>query len=231
MKRYLLVLLVTTSFSVKAQFSISYSAGYGTYAMKDLKTLMRTAYEQMSPALPPGTRITDNFPGYLTHTLDGTYVLKRHEMGLKASYLTTGGIIAYSDYSGKYEEKIIVSGYRIGLLYRFNTFISDIGNSSLSLFAEFSPAATFSQLKYEASLDFPESGTHEEAPDNLSTNETGWSLQPLLGCRLSVTRHVSFFISTGYDFQFGTRLSTTNDYYRADWSGFRLNGGLTWLFL
>lgn len=218
------------SFSAKAQFSISYSAGYGTYQMGDLKALIRTAYTMMAPTLPDGTRITDNFPGYITHTLDGTYLLKRHEIGLKASYLTTGGIIAYSDYSGKYEEKIILNGYRIGLLYRLNAAAGDIGRYKLSLFGEFSPAVTFSRLKYNASLVLPKFDVNEKAPDNLSTNETGYSLQPILGCRLAVSPQISFFISAGYDFEFGTKLSTTNDYYRADWSGLRFNGGLTWLF-
>jgi hypothetical protein len=218
------------SFSVKAQFSISYAAGYGTYQMNDLKSLIETAYIQMAPTLPPGTRVVDNFPGYITHTLDGTYLLKRHEMGLKVSYLTTGATIAYSDYSGKYEEKIILNGYRVGLLYRLHSNAREVGPYKLSFFGELSPAVTFTHLKYKASINLHESDVHEEAPDNLSTNESGYSLQPLLGCRLAVSRQLAFFTSAGYDFEFGAKLSTTNDYYRADWSGIRANAGLTWLF-
>ena len=230
MKNYITILLILISFSAKAQFSISYAAGYGTYQMNDLKSLIETAYEQMAPTLPPGARIVDNFPGYLTHTLDGTYLLKHHEMGLKASYLTTGATIAYSDYSGKYEEKIILNGYRVGLLYRIHSNARKVGPYKLSFFGEFSPAVTLTRLKYQASINLPESDVHEEASDNLSTDESGYSLQPLLGCRLAVARQLAFFISAGYDFEFGAKLSTTNDYYRADWSGFRANAGLSWLF-
>lgn len=230
MKNFILILLLLVTFSAKAQFSISYAAGYGTYEMDDLKSLIKTAYQQLAPTLPSGTRIVDNFPGYITHSLDGTYLLKRHEVGLKTSYLTTGATIAYSDYSGKYEEKIILNGYRAGLLYRIHANPREVGSYTLSFFGELSPAVTLTRLKYRASVDLPDSGVHEEGDDPLSTDEFGYSVQPLLGCRLAVSPQLAFFVSAGYDFEFGAKLSTTNDYVRADWSGFRTNAGVSWIF-
>ncbi len=230
MKNFLLTILLLITFSARGQFSVSYAAGYATYEMSELKDLMETAYLQMAPTLPPGTRIVDNFPGYITHTLDGSYLMKRHEVGLKLSYLTTGSSIAYADYSGKYEEKITLNGYRAGLLYRIHTNPQALGTCKLSFFGELSPAVTRTSLKYRASIDFPEADVHEGGDDPLSTDEIGYSVQPLLGCRLAVSPQLAFFISAGYDFEFGAKLSTTNDYYRADWSGIRAHAGLSWIF-
>lgn len=223
----LIILALAATVSANAQFKISYSAGYGDYAMGDMSKLLNMSLGSISDQLPAGVKITDNFPGYVTHNLDATYQLNRHEFGLKGTYMTTGGKIAYADYSGKYHEQLTLNGFRIGALYRFHFANTHIGNLPLSFFGELSPAITFTKLKYDALLSLPDYDINEVNPtDEVGTKETGYSIQPMIGAQLSITRNIFAIVSAGYDVEFGAKLSTTNNLYRADWSGIRLNAGV-----
>ena len=233
MKKYitLIFLALMASATAKAQVRVSYSVGYGDYKMDDMNRLLDASLSLVAMELPAGVSITDRFPGYVTHSLDATYAYKRHEFGLKGTYMTTGGKIAYSDYSGRYNEDLTLNGYRVGAMYRFHFLQTQLGTLPLSLFGELSPAITFTSLKYEALLSLPDFDINETNPvDNVSTDETGYSIQPMIGGQLFVMRNIFFILSAGYDFEFGSELSTTNNLLRADWTGFRVNGGVGFSF-
>ena len=222
-------LIVSTTAS--AQVRVSYSVGYGDYKMDDMNRLLDASLSLIAMELPAGVAITDRFPGYITHSLDATYAFKRHEIGLKGTYMTTGGKIAYSDYSGKYNEDLTLNGYRVGAMYRFHFLQTQVGTLPLSFYGELSPAITFTSLKYKALLSLPDYDINESNPeDNVNTNETGYSIQPMIGGQLFATRNIFFVLSAGYDFEFGSKLSTTNNLLRADWTGFRVNGGVGFSF-
>lgn len=233
MKKYILAVILTTGaiLSLNAQVSISYSAGYGNYKMEDMNRLLELSLSAMKSQLPPAVRITDNFPGYITHNIDAAYRLKRHEVGLKGTYMTTGGKIAYADYSGKYHEKFTLNGFRLGLMYRFHFAKIQMGNLPLSFYGELSPAVTFTSLKYAALLDLPDYDVHETNPNNhIGTKEKGFSIHPLIGTQLQLSQNIFISCNGGYDFEFGAKLSTTKDQLRVDWSGFRANLGLGFIF-
>ena len=106
-----------------------------------------------------------------------------------------------------------------------------LGTFPLSFYGELSPAITFTNLKYEALLSLPDYDINESNPeDNVSTKETGYSIQPMIGGQLFVTRNIFLTLSAGYDFEFGSKLSTTNNTLRADWTGIRVNGGIGFSF-
>jgi len=230
MRKYITFLILFISIGANAQFRASYSAGYGDYKMGDMKEMLKNAFAGTSSVLPEGVAIVDNFPGYVTHNVDLSYQMNNKELGVKFSYLTTGGKIAYSDYSGKYKEKITFSGYRVGIMYRFHFVNTHISDHKFTIFGELSPAITFTSLSYEGALDLYEANAHQQFEDNLSTNTTGYSIQPLVGATIELISNFSFYLSTGYDFEFKGKLSTTNDFYRADWTGFRMNAGVSYLF-
>lgn len=222
-----IILALVATIAVNAQVKMSYTVGYGDYAMNDMNKLLDSSLKLIQGQFPPEVRITDKFPGYITHNVDVTYQLKRHEFGLKGTYMTTGGKIAYADYSGEYYEKLTLNGYRIGAMYRFHFLKSNIGNLPLSFYGELSPAITFTSLKYKALLSLPDYNINEvNLGDNVGTNETGFSIQPLIGAQLFVTHNIFVTLSGGYDIEFGSTLSTTNNILRADWTGFRVNGGV-----
>ena len=226
----LIFLALVLTMSVTAQIKVSYSIGYGDYKMESMRELLDASFQLVKAEFPPEVRITDNFPGYITHNLDAAYNLKKHEFGLKGTFMTTGGKIAYSDYSGEYYEKVTINGYRVGAMYRFHFFKSKIGTLPLTFYGELSPAITFTSLKYEALLSLPDYEVHEIPEDKISTNEKGYSIQPLIGGQLFVTRNIFMTLNAGYDFEFGAELSIANDMYRVDWSGFRVNGGVGFSF-
>ena len=233
MKKYitLIFLALMASATANAQVRISYSIGYGDYKMDDMNRLLDASLSLIVMELPAGVTITDRFPGYVTHNLDAVYAYKRHELGLKGTYMTTGGKIAYADYSGRYNEELTLNGYRVGAMYRFHFLQTLIGPLPLSFYGELSPAITFTSLKYKSLLSLPDYDINEWSPeDNVSTDETGYSIQPMLGGQLFATPNLFFLLSAGYDFQFGSKLSTTNNVLRADWTGFRINGGVGFSF-
>lgn len=233
MKKYIAaaLLALSTIMAANAQISIAYSVGYGDYRMDDMQHLLDISLSSLKPHLPLGVRITDRFPGYITHNIDAAYRLKRHEIGLKGTYMTTGGKIAYSDYSGRYYEKLTLNGFRLGMMYRFHFVKTQIGNLPLSFYGEISPAVTFTDLAYKTLLELPDYDVHETNPnDNVSTKETGFSIQPLIAAQLLLTRNFFISCSGGYDFEFGAKLSTTNNMLRVDWSGFRGNLGTGFVF-
>ena len=77
---YIILFLVTT-LGVNAQFSVSYTAGYGSYKMGDMKKLLESAFQMEQGTMPAGLRIVDNFPAYVTQSVDFTYKRDRMEWG------------------------------------------------------------------------------------------------------------------------------------------------------
>ena len=224
------ILFLATTLGANAQFSVSYTAGYGSYKMGDMKKLLESAFQMEQGTMPAGLRIVDNFPAYVTQSVDFTYMRDRMEWGVTGTFMTTGGKIAYSDYSGKYVEKLTLTGYRIGATYRYYLSEGKLGKFPLLFYGEVSPAVTFTNLKYSAAVDIYEGNIHEEANDNVSTKAKGWSVLPALGSKLFLTRKLALTANIGYDIEFGSKLSTTSNTLRVDWSGLRLNGGATIMF-
>lgn len=233
MKKYFIAVFCALSyaFGINAQMSFSYSVGYGDYKMNDMHSLLNASLQSVKTSMPKGVRITDNFPAYINHNIDVVYSFNRHDVGLKGTYLTTGGKIAYADYSGKYHEKLILNGYRLGAMYRFHFLKTQLGSLPFSIYGEILPAIILTQLKYSALFSFPDYEIHEtNTEDDVSTNEIGFSVEPLIGGQLFVTKNIFTSASLGYDFEFGSKLKTFNNMLRADWSGFRINAGIGFKF-
>lgn len=233
MKKYILLfVLIAFSWQVNAQFSVTYSAGYGDYKMTNLKSLLNEIESGISSQYPNiPFKITDNFPGYINHNLDFSYRIKKHEFGIKNTYLTTGGKVAYSDYSGEYNGKLLLNAFRFGLSYRFYQPVAEFKNSgSLCLFGEISDAITFTNLKSKEVIRLFEETQH--ATDNIDSNSAGVSISPMLGLKWFVCPRIGLHISAGYDFQFDSKFKFQGQKtdLEADWSGFRTNAGLSIYF-
>jgi hypothetical protein len=231
MKKYisLLILYLIIAFNANAQFSASYSLSYGNYKMDDMKDFlnnMTKAIEYQLSGIP--VAVVDNFPGYIIHNLDLSYNIKRHEIGFRGTYMTTGGKIAYSDYTGEYSETLLLNGFRLGANYRFYfPFVDSNKSGSLCLFAEISPGITFSKLK---SREYIKIFDHrQETDENLDLSTNGISLLPQLGIKWQIAKHIGIHLSGGYDFQLGSRFKYEGAETKitSDWSGIRINGGVS----
>lgn len=216
------------AFQMSAQFTASYSVGYGEYKMKGVSELLEYVYGNMKEQLPGiPLKIVDDFPNYINHSMDFGYRWKRHEAGLRFSYLTTGGKVAYADYSGSYEGKLIVNGCRVGLNYRIYAPIQEFEKmGALHFFAELSPAVIFTKLKSKEHIKIFEL---EQSPqEQLDLNASSFSLLPQVGLKWFVTPLISFHVGGGYEFQFESKFKQKGEktYIESDWTGFRLNAGV-----
>jgi len=226
MKKYITLLIISFGLSAQAQVNISYSAGYGGYRMKNANMALESVFNTIRANLPRELRITEDFPGYITHNLDLTYQMSSHEAGIKVSYYTTGGIIAYSDYSGKYKNSSILNGYRFGLIYRNHFWIL---NDRFSLFFDVSPAMIRTGIKSDLEYSYSNLSILKKIFDKDS--ESAVSIQTLLGCRFSATKDILIFGRVGYDFLLISRsdpFSSRTNPKMVDWSGVRCEIGVTW---
>lgn len=220
----LIAVILLLSLGANSQINISYSLGYGSFGMGDMKdnasvVLQRSIYETGGLDI----KQTDNYPNYFIHSGEITYQLRKHEFGINGAYMTTGAKFAYSDYSGKLDFKIIPSAYKLGLVYKFHFFTTAMGQNLFSLFAELSPSVVLTSVKIEGHEEYYDSGKELNQKEELLSNEFGFSIQPMLGCRLKVINHLTFHAGVGYDFELGSKL---NPNQRIDWSGFRVKAGV-----
>lgn len=99
MKNISLIALFLFCFSgVNAQVSLNYRPGYGTYLMTNLSFLQERILSKSE--LP--AKITAQFPGYINHKLMIHFPGLGEDNSLFLGYVTTGGRISLTDYSGKW---------------------------------------------------------------------------------------------------------------------------------
>ena len=226
-KQILITLLTFLSLNTYAQFSINYSIGYGTYQMDDMKSFSRQITNQLTAEKGVPLKLTDNFPSYIQHSGEITYQLKQHEFGLTGSYMTAGAKIAYADYSGNYQTKIITNGFKFGPVYKYHFWETLFDEHRFSVFGELSPSFVLTDLKVKEEGVIYESPIKEKTQTKILNKKFGFSIQPMVGCRLVLFKHYLIHLKTGYDFELGSKL---NPYARIDWSGFRLQGGIGYMF-
>lgn len=245
MKKYIVLLaLLCVALVSKAQFTISYSAGYGDYKMDKMQTFMDEALSALLsqvPSLP--YRLVSNFPGNVNHRFDATYLKGPYEFGLTGGYNSTGSKLAYSDYSGKYSQKITANAIRLAALYRYHVPISTSGKRNVfSAYGEFSVGAVFTDFKYDGFIEI--GNKRNDFKNFFSNSASGFTLQPMLGVKYNVTQNIAFHLAGGYEFEFGSNIEETITYesnnaynrqpitteYRLDWSGFRANAGVSYTF-
>lgn len=228
MKKYILsIILILLSLSTYSQFSINYSIGYGTYKMDDMKDIAKATMDIANTMMGLKLKQTDDFPGYIAHNGEITYQSEQHEFGLSGAYITTGAKFAYSDYSGKYASKILADAFKIGFVYKYHFLETKISDNRFSVFAELTPSAVLTNVTIKEETRLYEQNIHQKKREELLSNKFGFSMQPMLGCRLMLFDHYLVHLKAGYDFELGSRI---NPSYRVDWSGFRLNGGIGYMF-
>lgn len=214
---------------INSQVSIKYSFGYGDYNMSDMKDYLsdvRSSILNIVPGLDIAT--TDNFPGYQIQFLSLGYKMQKHEFGINSNFLSTAGKISYADYSGKISTKITINGYQQGLFYRYHFYSLNIKNKQkISFYGDISPSIIFSKIKINEEM-YPENSILPP-PNNRDLNNVSFSLLPQLGAQYNITSHILFFVNTGYEINFSSKISEMNN-KGVDWSGFRINGGIGYSF-
>lgn len=228
----LLVLILSAFLGTKAQdITISYSAGYGSFKMDDMNGLLE--YMQTLPrpdgnANALGAAIVDNFPGYIIHTVNIGYKIRKQELGFVTGYQTTGGKLSRIDYSGDYDYKAILNGFRLGFYYRNYFYTSNVDSKrNIAFFGEISPNAILSSIKITEKFNV--GGTSLIDEKNEYTN-VSFSILPQIGAKFNLTSKIGFQATIGYDINIGTEINKLPTKPKVDWSGIRLSAGASYTF-
>ena len=206
--------------SYAQSWSLDYSLGYGTYQLDEVKAMQDMVLESNRY----GLKETDYFSGHITHTLALGYATEYHHFGSNISYLTTGGRLHRSDYSGSYTIDMIMNGYRLGVFYRnyLNT-----GFSPLHIYLQISPGVLFSNLRMEEKAYI----YHESAKESNTLKSIGIYIEPTIGVTYRLTDWLRFSLGGGYEMDFSGTLKSSGQktQIKAHWNGLRLYGGLIFI--
>lgn len=204
--------------AVAQRFFLEYNLGYGTFGMSQMRDLLLTE------GTVKGTKITDDFPGYLTQDIKFGYSDVRWDCGLQFAYLSTGGKKSLADYSGKYNEEIRNRGFKIGVFGRYCLLGHDL---PLKLYAQLSAGPLYTKSKMTQKLLLNEVAAQEDATENL------WGVnlfvQPAFVIQYHLIKPLALQAQIGYewspvkgDMHFEGNKIPLN----ADWDGLRAGLGV-----
>lgn len=220
-RHILIIALLFCTLPISAQqLILEYNGGYATYTMSSLKDFI----SRLSTPLK-NTKVTDNFPGYITH--EGKFGMawhRLHQAGISIAYMNTAGSRGVADYSGSYRTELRVKGIRLGAFYRF--FLPHAAGKVLSPYLQFSAGTIFNKgkLKENATVGA------QTNDDSASLSGNNFYLEPTLGCRIKLLPKIALNISAGYEWDFSTRFTYKGEQanINPDWSGLRLQGGVVY---
>nr|WP_319397653.1 hypothetical protein [uncultured Carboxylicivirga sp.] len=217
-KIFVLFLLFLSIHTYSQDWTFEYNLGYGLYQLDDMKTLQHSMQNNY------GLIVTDDFPGYINHTLNVGYAAGRHNFGGTFSYLTSGGRLHRADYSGSYTIDMIMNGYKIGAFYRYNI---PVENSPVSVYLQVSPGVVFSDLTMEEDVNI----YTENANENTKLKSTGIYIEPAIGAVYHYKKWLNFTLRAGYESNFKGELKyeDQNTGIDAKWNGLRFYGGLIFI--
>ena len=193
-----IVLLLIFAHSASAQhygqhLDISLNAGYATFNLDQLKSYQQRFLEQS----PLPAKITNDFPGYLNLSLDAAFYDSAYYVGMMLGHTSTGGRIAYSDYSGSYDYDQLVRMTYAGVFGGFRILETKAG--------AFFFGATLLTYLNRVDLKY----TETVADDSYAYTTKLWSVNLSFGPYLQYQKRVgklTYKASAGYEFHYAPNL-------------------------
>lgn len=224
-KYYLLMFLSGLLFSqrMQGQLFLEYGLGYGTYAMDDLKGLLK-GNNSLS-----GVRVTDNFEGYLTHDFRMGYATKMGlDFGVLLGMMNTGGKQSLADYSGFYKEEIRSRALKTAPFCRYRF---QLPSPKVISGVEISGGALFSRVTVEGEVKLPQVAVHEQEKTKLKG--TNFFVSPALIGGYQVLPALAIQGRIGYEWSGAKgilRVDKKPTLLNADWSGLRVGVDIRVMF-
>lgn len=224
-KIFLSIIWLSTCFLATAQsLFIEYNIGYADNTMSSPRHFL----EQSHPTVPlEHLKVTDNFPGYLTH--EGKIGLewnRLHQAGISMNYLNTAGSKNVSDYSGSYHVDCRVKGFRLGAFYRYH--LPALAEKRFSPYLQLSAGTIFNHGKLAERFTLSgQQGEHS----TLSLKVNSFFAEPAVGCRIRLLPRVALNLSAGYEWDFSTpayKSGGDKTTLIPDWNGWRVSGGVAY---
>jgi hypothetical protein len=215
-----------------AQVEISFSTGYGYYAMPKMIALQNDLAKQF--IVRPKT--TSSFPPYWYYA--GTInaeLTSNISIGLSFAYGSTGGRISYSDYSGSITADQLLNYTSIGVPFSYQHKINSHGTA-----VQFgiTPIVCFTKLD----LIFNSVVADQTQNESYAFKSTNLQLQPGIALKQQIVHGLGVKIELNYTLEIAKDKlkydENKNAYLQddegntitADWSGARMAAGLYYRF-
>lgn len=217
-KLLILLFLYCYTYAYTQELSVDYSIGYGTYQLDDIKNLQQSMLNNY------GLKETDWFPGYITHSVSIGLVTGRSHYGGQLTYLTTGGRLHRADYSGSYTVDMIMNGYRLGAFYKYYIHT---GFAPFNLYMQIGSGVLASNFEMKEQVNV----YSESAQETNSFNGLGMYFEPSIGAIYRFSNWLHLSLGGGYEADLSGKLKYSGQptQISANWSGFRLYGGLIFI--
>ncbi|HRK55454.1 MAG TPA: hypothetical protein PK185_16185 [Cyclobacteriaceae bacterium] len=192
--------------------------GYGFYSMEDMKSLQGDYITQSRVSL----KKISSFPSYFNYGIGTGYELKsKLEIGITYRYLSTGGRLDYSDYSGQARIDQLLRANAIGV------YTSKPVNESTKwpLVLGINISRIYTTVDIETSLVL---GNDNIDSSTVTLNGNGWGFYGSLMLQRYFTDRVFAFGKLGIEAFANKNLQVDgNDTsLKADWSGVRVALGI-----
>ena len=221
MKTIFLILLFAINLPIitRAQFSVAYQAGYGTYSMRSLSDYQEYVLKESN--LP--AEIVTQFPGYINHKLIFGFPIHSKINKIYFGYLTTAGRISLTDYSGKWLFDQKLNGFQIGS--KVDLPIKQLKDFELTGYLDFGFTTTFMELyqylnigdqEDEESFTFIGYGINIQPGLQIKFIRPQYSVGAFLGYEQDFAK--PFFEKGNPDAKLGT---SSQNLAKPDWSGLR----------
>jgi hypothetical protein len=214
------------------RWNVSGEVFYGTFKMKSMKEYQHGV--RMSQA-PYEFRTVDKFPAYAGYNLLAGYnISPRMSLGVRLQYTSTGGRVAYGDYSGKVSYDQLLHGYSIGLNSTYRLTKPSIWQAYFS----FTAGAMRTSLH----------NVHNYQVLNITSGHTSYLrsynyfFNPAVMLRRKLSNHFMVYANLGYEFQIHRAVRASNNkkqYLKtsngrkdviAEWDGIRTGAGISYRF-
>jgi hypothetical protein len=208
---------------------VGFQSGLGTYRMQELEKVTSLVYE----GLPFKAAVLASYPSWLYYKPELWFSLHRFNLGINASFCSSGSRISSKDYSGEYLFNTKVKSFAPGIYADYFVY-SLKGKYNVSVFSEGGVLLSKMTLKETLTVN---------STEILNTSYTFKSLnyfaEPGIKLAYDLNRNISFELSAGYLVQFGrSDFKTDRDEIfnfnhheiGPGWSGFRFGLGILYQF-
>ena len=206
---------------------------YGTFKMKSMKDYQQSIVDGSDQFK---FKIVDNFPAYVGYNFMAGYnVSPRTSLGVRIQYTSTGGRVAYGDYSGERTIDHLLHGYGLGLNSTYR--LTNPGDWEFYLSGTAGVMRTSLTNVYSSYLyDQPSS------PYEYRFRSYNYFFNPAIKVNRRFNDHFGFYASLGYEFQIhrALRSSINDEWYLktmdgkddvvAEWDGLRISIGISYRF-
>lgn len=229
-KAFVIVFIVMVCSLDGLSQELGLTAGYATFAMRDMKDINSNTLK--SPSVP--LKLTSNFPPYTIFGIHGLFPVNSYntvELGFFASLTSTGSRLAYADYSGYVHLDQKLTGTSLGFLSSFT-----LAHAMMYKFT-FDMKLGATLTNYSINEDSAVGTDHTS--DDISFKSTDFFVEPGISYRKKLGRSpLSLFCSAGYyisavkgkvtlDSDNNAYLQTASgDQAHVDWSGVRISAGI-----